>query len=137
MTQSTLKQNVVTVYAVETVRTMEDHVTKQGFGYSTPLEKPETTVTYNWQTQLHGQRPEVIGAGNTRESLSELAENLAMNVKTYPSQPHNQAGIPAYSLSYQVERKEAGNDDSKSITRPLTSVEQLLFSGAFQKALRK
>ncbi|MBI2582086.1 hypothetical protein HYV87_03100 [Candidatus Woesearchaeota archaeon] len=136
MTQD-LKPNVVTVYAVETTRTKEDHVSRLGFGYSSPLEKPETTVTYDWQTQLHGQRPEVIGNGNTRESLSELAENLAMNVKANPSQPHNQAGIPAYSLSYQVERKEVEYGGSKSINKPLTPVEQLLFSGAFQKALRE
>jgi len=132
MTQN-LKPNVVTVYAVETVRTMKDHVTEQGFGYSSPLEKPETTVKYSWQTNLH--KPGVK-TGNYGNSLDELAQNLAMNVKATPSQPHNQAGIPFYSISYDMERKEI-NGISKSVIRPLTLFEQLLFSGAFRKALEK
>ena len=40
---------IVNVYALDATTTTPDHVTRQGFGVSTRLDKPIKSTTYHWQ----------------------------------------------------------------------------------------
>jgi hypothetical protein len=134
--QTSLSPFKIRVYAKVTTRTAEDHVSPQGFGWSTPLGKPEMSNSYIWEGKLHGQRSDVTTPYNSLGSLEELAQNLALNLKGHQSPQHTQAGAPAYSITFDVEEKEESRQYSKTLVRRLTLVEEMTFNRLLEKAFK-
>ena len=129
--------NQINVYARQVTETMSHHITRQGFGYSSPLEHAETNITYIWEGKLHGQRKDVVGSSNFRGNLDDLAQNLVLNIRGNPSPQHNSAGMPAYRIGYEVDESRQEQGSSSVETRALTPAEQWAFSVAFEKALKQ
>jgi hypothetical protein len=126
---------VVNVYALDTTRTAADHVSRQGFGVSTRLDKPITSTTYHWQ-----MRPESggLGASNARSSIEALAANLSDNIRSgfgtkYPMD--NSVVEVRLSPSRQILEQETTTDPSQSRRpRALSDREAAAFRGAYQAA---
>ena len=105
-----MEPNIIKVSVRRTTETREYHVTDQGFCYSSFLETPVTNTVYIWEGKLHEQRDKFLGEGsfvgndsmNSKASLDDLAQNLALNLVLHPSTQHTQSGIPAYGVRYQV-----------------------------------
>lgn len=143
------RPSTVNIFAIEdkTTKTHEDHVTKQGFGYSTPLATPEVSEStyYKWQGRLHpnpaqrASKPEGFQSSNVRDSLEELAENFAQNYRDRQDPVLQQRGQASYSLEFQptqdqIEELRKANPDVARVVRGLNQEEQKRFMAAFQKA---
>lgn len=126
-----MKSNVINIYARQKTETMENYISEQGFGSSTPLEMPKSSINYIWEGQLHGQK-DGEHSHNVKNTLDELAENLVSNIRTHPSPLHNQARVPAYSIRFDV-----GYIFDDTTTRSLTLSEQAAFDVAFNKYLKQ
>jgi len=143
------RASTINIFAIEdkTTKTHEDHVTKQGFGYSSPLARPEVSEStyYRWQGRLHpiaAQRatnPEGVQSSNSRGSLEELAENFAQNYRDRQDPVLQQQNEASYSLQFQptkeqLEELRKANQDVARVVRGLNPEEQKRFMDSFLKA---
>lgn len=148
------KPLTINVFAIEDKRTKthEDNITKQGFGYSTPLDKPEISEStyYKWQGRLHPITAEhgvnakgdqsYIGSSNVRDSIEELAANLAQNCRDRQDLVLQGQGKDSYSLQLEPtqeqinELKKTTNSDVARVVRALKPEEQKKFLDAFHQA---
>jgi len=129
-----LPPSIIYVYAVDSLKTEESHVTAQGFGHSTPLENPVNETQYHWEGKLHGSRQDIISSSNTNSSLSKLVQNLVLNLKQHPSLTHNKARKPAYRISHDVSSRFKGN--AEDTPRKLNPTEEVWFDGDFSRYMR-
>lgn len=143
------KQSSINVFAIEDLitKTSEDHVTGQGFGFSSPLEKPVETksISYRWEGMIHpndlqkASSPEMIKAYNARESLTELAENFADQYRSHQDSELQAKGESSYALQFQPTQEQIAelmqtNADVQRLVRGLNEEEQVAFTLAFTKS---
>jgi hypothetical protein len=143
------RTSAINIFAIDdkVTRTHEDHVTQQGFGYSSPLAKPEVTKStyYRWEGRLHPNaaerttNPEGTQSLNVRDSLEELAENFAQNYRDRQDPVLQQRGEASYSLQFQPTQEQIyelkkTSPDVARVVRGLNQEEQEKFMAAFRKA---
>ncbi|OGV97582.1 hypothetical protein A2W24_06085 [Microgenomates group bacterium RBG_16_45_19] len=139
----------INIFAIDdkVTKTHEDHVTKQGFGYSSPLAKPEVSESthYRWEGELHPNaaervsRPDYVSSSNVRDSIEALAENFAQNYRDRQDPVLQQRGEASYSLQFQPTQEQIDelmktNPDVARVVRGLKPEEQETFMNAFRKA---
>lgn len=130
------KPGIVYLYAIDSVQTTQDSVTRQGFGYSSPLKKPIATTRFAWDgilypTEMDKSMPDRahgVRTGAVREKVEDLALGFADQYRrTKPT-----AG-PAYQLtssSLPSKPMFAGT----GTLRTLTETEHDQFMDAFRRA---
>jgi hypothetical protein len=143
------KKSIVNVFAIEdlTTKTSEDHVTGQGFGYSSPLEKPmqSNQVAYRWEGMIHPtalqakSKPEMIRAYNVRDTLQELAENFAQQYREHQDSLLQANGESSYAIQFAPTQEQVAelletSAQVQRVVRGLKPDEQEAFMSAFAKA---
>jgi hypothetical protein len=120
-----------TVYAfvVITRKTHQDVVTKQGFGYSTPLKSPTGSIRYEWRLPFDEKKN--FGASNSKQTIEDAAQNLSDN---YMTGFGNRLPRDKYSMVLNFAIPGFASEEKKDgeILRALTTKEQDLFLDAFQ-----
>jgi hypothetical protein len=124
------KTNLISVYAVEQTRTHQDRVTEQGFGISTPLKEPQTTVAYLWKGRLHGSAPDVISTSGVGANPETCAKNFSPNYLSHQNLEGERKGIPSYRLDFKPPK-----GDAQEGARALSPDERDRFNRAFILAL--
>ncbi|KKP33083.1 MAG: hypothetical protein A2312_01395 [Candidatus Staskawiczbacteria bacterium RIFOXYB2_FULL_32_9] len=135
------KLGEVYVYAVEETRREESHVTRQGFGYSTPLEKPETEIRFAYSGQFYtpeAQRRQgwTGGARNARENLKSLAISFSENYLRSRGNEEKETGKKTdFTFKFDpAPDTEKGSYSNERKSRSLTPEEQEEFLEAFREA---
>jgi hypothetical protein len=118
----------VSVYAIEGIKSHEEHITGHGSGYSVLLDMPTTSTTYHWEVHPNGK---MSGCSNARESLTELADNLSFNYKAGfgENNPKRKATIILLFVP-----EVAPNLSEGQRLRMLTPDEQIIFYNVFKQA---
>lgn len=140
------KKSTIAVFAIEDLvtKTSEDHVTAQGFGYSSPLETPQqsNSITCRWEGMIHPtplQEQKMVKAYNVRDTIQELAANFAQHYRDHSDATLQAQGEPSYALSFvpteeQIAELMQTNPDVQRVVRGLKPEEQAAFMLAFSKA---
>lgn len=132
------------------LKTQEDHVTAQGFGYSSPLEKPVQVneTAYKWEGLLHPNAAErqapksregYRGASNIKNSVTELAENFAQNADQRQNPTLQLSGKDSYTFNFEplVTEDAVKTLPDHTKMRALDSQEQDAFLRAYEEAKKK
>jgi len=143
------RPSIINIYAVEdtVTKTHDDHVTRQGFGYSSPLAQPQITneTFYRWQGRLQPNaaeqttNPQGVESSNSRSSIEELAENFAQNYRDRQDPVLQKKGDTSYSLQFQPTQAQLTelmktNAEVARVIRALNPDEQRRFMEAFHEA---
>jgi len=143
LSQQESKENLpseINIYVVEKTKTHEDHVTKQGFGYSTPLKSPQKLSRFVWEGKLYQSqsRKDYLGSSMSKEDIERLAENFALNYRDHLNPDLQKMGQSSYSLKFEpseeIIRKFKEQHGEGTTIRGLNSEEQKRFMEAFRKA---
>lgn len=141
----THKPHTINIFAINDkfTQTTEDHVSAQGFGYSSPLETPveHNDTRYWWEGQLHNNLLNPDGqSSNSNDSLTALAQNFADQYRSHLDLALQKLGLASYSLQFQPTEKQIeammknANQGVTRIVRGLSPEEQTRFMDAFQNA---
>ena len=141
--------SIIHIYAIDTTQTTADHVTAQGFGYSSPLKQPIHHTSYRWEGSLHPNEYErnnpksregYQGAFNVRDTLPSLAENFAEQYRSRQDPVLQTASKSSYLLEFEPPPEDKNAPikfNPEGTPRKLTLTEQNLFIKEFQDANRK
>lgn len=139
--------STINIYATESTRTHMSHVTKQGFGVSTPLDKPQTEIYYHWNGKLHPtelqrrhpqSRDTYVSSSNAHADLEALAQNFAHNYRETSNPDLQREGKPSYALSFEPSKALKKAMEEQGIKyRHLTQEEQDKFMEAFLEANKR
>jgi hypothetical protein len=116
-----LQPNVIRIYA-ETSTHTNDYVSRQGFGVTRP-GPAKIQTHYKWEGRLHGKGQDYVSSSSVRDTLVELAANLAENIKRHPSPAHNAAKVSAYSFQYDpktitwIKQRQFGEEFARHLTK--------------------
>jgi len=131
--------STINVYAIETTKTEENFVSKQGFGHTEKLKSPQRSVSYHWEGKLHNQTEDYVGSSGGRDSIEDLAENFSDNYMTHQNPKLKNEGKPSYGFSFtppqEAEKQYSGGKTVR--VRGLSGEEQERFLEAFKKANKK
>lgn len=135
------------IFAIEHTETTKDTVTKQGFGYSSPLESPQTKTFYHWEGKLNPTEFErtypqgkegYVGSSMADEDIEGLAENFAARYRETQNPELQKRGESSYSLKFEpsenVARKTEAAHGKEARVRGLTQDEHRKFMDAFSRA---
>jgi len=138
------------IYVTEHEATTVNRATKKGFYYSTPLETPWKSISYNWVGYLHpsaferenpSTREGYSVSRNRRDDLVALAENFSLNYLERQSPELQKKGEASYRFSWQPDEETLAESQKygeslghKNTIRGLTQAEQKQFIEAFLKA---
>lgn len=137
------KPREIRIYAYEHVITHRDHVTKQGFGGSTPLESPIKRKYYDWKGNLwpsdferkNPKSKRAISSLSTRETVEELARNFSRNYLGHLDPELERKGEASYTLIFEPTEEIITDLRGRRFTkvRSLTPEERDKFMEAFKK----
>lgn len=88
------------VWASDTMVTHKSQITDQGFGYDTPIRKPEITTKYRWEGRIPGLYSfgskafsEYLKSGGEVSSLAVLAEDLVAGISRAKERTYGRSDI--------------------------------------------
>jgi hypothetical protein len=128
-----LTNRPIYIYVVETQHRHENHVTKQGFGFS--QEAPQkTNLRYVWEGRLFGM-PSDTKSSMSHSTVGDLAKNFAEAYRQH--QPQKSITTTSYEFRFTAppdgHGPQATDADSEVIIRDLTLEEQAVFVEAFRR----
>lgn len=122
----------VSVYAQVFTRTHQSFVTKQGFGYSSPLKDPVREISFHYEATWPVDARGVSGSSRAMGDLSELAENFAFDYYRFPKSEAEPVHID-FNPTDKALRSSAHISDGVAELRALTPPEQELFLTTFRQ----